>query len=203
MNCPADRFATITIEDALNHPTWRMGDKITIDSATLMNKGLEVIEARWLFDLTPEQIDGRHPSAERHSFDGRNDRRLGDCGDGDSRHGDPGGVRSRLSRAPAADHLKPLSLLDCANLTFEQPDFDRFPCLRLAYEALRAGGTMPACLNAANEELVAGFLAGRAALPRYPAAYRNRDGAPSKSSRAHARGRARNRRMGAGGRRAN
>jgi 1-deoxy-D-xylulose-5-phosphate reductoisomerase len=158
---PADRFDRITIEDALNHPTWRMGNKITIDSATLMNKGLEVIEAHWLFGLPAEKIDVVvHPQSVIHSMVELID----------------GSVIAEMAitdmAIPAAfalaypdrlplDHLPPLSLIDCANLSFERPDVARFPCLRLAYEALRSGGTMAACLNAANEELVAGFLAGR------------------------------------------
>ena len=157
-----DRFASITVKDALNHPTWRMGAKITIDSATLMNKGLEVIEARWLFDLAPAEISVVvHPQSVIHSMVELID----------------GSVIAEMAvpdmAIPVAfalaypdrlpmDHLKPLSLMECAHLTFEQPDFSRFPCLRLAYEALRAGGTMAACLNAANEELVAAFLGGRA-----------------------------------------
>jgi 1-deoxy-D-xylulose-5-phosphate reductoisomerase len=157
---PADRFGEITVEDALNHPTWRMGNKITIDSATMMNKGLEVIEAHWLFDLPAEKIDVViHPQSVIHSMVEMID----------------GSVIAEMAitdmAIPAAfalaypdrlplDHLPPLSLIDCANLSFEKPDFVRFPCLRLAYEALREGGTMAACLNAANEELVAGFLAG-------------------------------------------
>jgi 1-deoxy-D-xylulose-5-phosphate reductoisomerase len=158
---PVERFGEITVKDALNHPTWRMGNKITIDSATLMNKGLEVIEAHWLFGLPPEKIDVViHPQSVIHSMVELID----------------GSVIAEMAitdmAIPAAfalaypdrlplDHLPPLSLIDCANLSFEQPDFARFPCLRLAYEALHAGGTMAACLNAANEELVAGFLAGR------------------------------------------
>jgi 1-deoxy-D-xylulose-5-phosphate reductoisomerase len=157
---PADRFCEITIREALNHPTWRMGNKITIDSATMMNKGLEVIEAHWLFGLPPEKIDVViHPQSVVHSMVEMID----------------GSVIAEMAitdmSIPAAfalaypdrlplDHLPPLSLVDCASLSFERPDLMRFPCLRLAYEALRAGGTMAACLNAANEELVAGFLAG-------------------------------------------
>jgi 1-deoxy-D-xylulose-5-phosphate reductoisomerase len=164
----ADRFCEITIKDALKHPTWRMGNKITIDSATLMNKGLEVIEAHWLFGLPPEKIDVViHPQSVIHSMVELID----------------GSVIAEMAitdmAIPAAfamaypdrlplDHLPPLSLLDCANLSFEPPDFVRFPCLRLAYEALRAGGTMAACLNAANEELVAGFLAGRTSFVDIP-----------------------------------
>jgi 1-deoxy-D-xylulose-5-phosphate reductoisomerase len=167
---PAGRFVEITIQDALRHPTWRMGNKITIDSATLMNKGLEVIEARWLFDLPVEKIQVVvHPQSVVHSMVEMVD----------------GSVIAEMAipdmaipvafalaypaRLPLG-HLAPLSLVDCGRLTFEEPDFTRFPCLRLAYDALRAGGTMAACLNAANEELVAGFLAGRMRftdLPRY------------------------------------
>ena len=165
---PADRFHAITIKDALNHPTWRMGNKITIDSATLMNKGLEVIEACWLFDLQPSEITVViHPQSVVHSMAEMID----------------GSVIAQMAvpdmaipvafalawpeRLPLT-HLPPLSLVGCGPLTFEEPDLGRFPCLRLAFEALRAGGTMPACLNAANEELVAGFLAGRLAFTEIP-----------------------------------
>jgi 1-deoxy-D-xylulose-5-phosphate reductoisomerase len=158
---PADRFASITIEQALKHPTWKMGSKITIDSATLMNKGLEVIEARWLFDLTAAQVSVViHPQSVIHSMVEMID----------------GSVIAEMAipdmaipvayalaypeRLPMT-HLKPLSLAENSRLTFEEPDLSRFRCLGLAYEALAAGHTMPACLNAANEELVAGFLAGR------------------------------------------
>ncbi|HZP44689.1 MAG TPA: 1-deoxy-D-xylulose-5-phosphate reductoisomerase [Candidatus Binataceae bacterium] len=170
---PADRFNRITVRDALNHPTWRMGEKITIDSATLMNKGLEVIEARWLFDLNASQISVViHPQSVIHSMVEMVD----------------GSVLAQLAvpdmaipvafalaypeRLPLT-HLKRLSFTDCGSLTFEEPDTARFPCLRLAYDALAAGGTMPACLNGANEELVANFLAGRLpfnAIPRHLAA---------------------------------
>jgi 1-deoxy-D-xylulose-5-phosphate reductoisomerase len=158
---PAERFAWITVKDALKHPTWRMGNKITIDSATLMNKGLEVIEAHWLFDLDPERISVViHPQSIVHSMVELVD----------------GSVIAEMAIADMAipvafalayperlelPHLKPLSLVDHVNLVFEEPDLTRFPCLRLGYEALRAGGTMAACMNAANEELVAGFLAGQ------------------------------------------
>lgn len=163
-----DRFCSITIDDALKHPTWRMGNKITIDSATLMNKGLEVIEARWLFDLTPEEISVViHPQSVIHSMVELVD----------------GSVIAEMAvpdmAIPVAfalgyperlplPHLKPLSLVACGDLTFEEPDFARFPCLRLGYDALKEGGSMPACLNAANEELVAGFLAGRASFVDIP-----------------------------------
>jgi 1-deoxy-D-xylulose-5-phosphate reductoisomerase len=157
----ADSFESITVEQALKHPTWRMGSKITIDSATLINKGLEVIEARWLFDLKAAEVSVViHPQSVIHSMVEMID----------------GSVIAEMAipdmaipvayalaypeRLPMT-HLKPLSLVENSLLTFEEPDLRRFPCLRLAYEALAAGHTMPACLNAANEELVAGFLAGR------------------------------------------
>jgi len=158
----AARFDTITVAQALRHPTWNMGNKITIDSATLMNKGLEVIEARWLFDVTPDQIDVViHPQSVIHSMVELVD----------------GSIIAELAVPDMAipiayalafpdrlplDHLKPLSLIECGGLTFEPPDLDRFPCLRLAYGALREGGTMAAVLNAANEEMVAAFLDRRA-----------------------------------------
>jgi 1-deoxy-D-xylulose-5-phosphate reductoisomerase len=165
---PSERFAWITVEDALKHPTWRMGNKITIDSATLMNKGLEVIEAHWLFGLNPEQISVVvHPQSIIHSMVEMVD----------------GSVFAEMAIAdmsiPVAfalaypdrlelTHLKPLSLMDYGHLAFEEPDLTRFPCLGLGYEALRAGGTMAACLNAANEELVAGFLTGHARFVDIP-----------------------------------
>lgn len=165
---PVERFASITVKDALNHPTWRMGNKITIDSATLMNKGLEVIEARWLFGASPEEIAVViHPQSVIHSMVEMID----------------GSVLAQMAvpdmAIPVAfalgyperlplPHLKTLSLAECGSLTFEQPDTERFPCLALAYDALRAGGSMPACLNAANEELVASFLAGRTSFTEIP-----------------------------------
>jgi 1-deoxy-D-xylulose-5-phosphate reductoisomerase len=162
---PTERFETITIADALKHPTWQMGAKITIDSATLMNKGLEVIEARWLFGLEAPQISVIiHPQSIIHSMvemiDGSV---LAEMAIPDMAI--PVAYALAFPERLPMDHLRPLSLVECGNLTFEPPDFGRFPCLRLAYEALEAGGTMPACLNAANEELVAGFLAGRLGFP--------------------------------------
>jgi 1-deoxy-D-xylulose-5-phosphate reductoisomerase len=145
------------VQDALKHPNWSMGRKITIDSATLMNKGLEVIEARWLFDLMPEQIQVLiHPQSIIHSMvtfvDGST---LAQLGIPDMRipilyaFSEP----ERLPfGAPPADFLT------SGPLTFEAPDTNRFPCLALAYEALRIGGTMPAVLNGANEAAVALFL---------------------------------------------
>ena len=165
-----EKFPSITVEDALRHPTWRMGEKITIDSATMMNKGLEVIEARWLFGLPAQQISVVvHPQSIVHSMveliDGSVIAQMA-IPDMASPVADALAYPERLP----LDHLKPLSLLECGRLTFESPDPERFPCLRLAYAALEAGGVMPACLNAANEELVAGFLSGRvtfAAIPHF------------------------------------
>lgn len=143
---------------ALRHPTWRMGAKITIDSATLMNKGLEVIEAHWLFAASAEAIDVVvHPQSIVHSMielvDGSLIAQLGVT---DMRHA----IQYALTypaRYPSS--LPPLDLAALSKLEFSAPDTDKFPCLKLAYDALRAGGTMPAVLNAANEIAVAAFLA--------------------------------------------
>jgi 1-deoxy-D-xylulose-5-phosphate reductoisomerase len=165
---PADRFHQITVKDALNHPTWRMGNKITIDSATLMNKGLEVIEAHWLFDVSAAQITVViHPQSVIHS--------MAEMIDGSviaqmavPNMAIPVAFALAYPERLPLGYLKPLSLVECGSLTFEEPDTKRFPCLRLAFEALAAAGTMPACLNAANEELVAAFLAGRTAFMDIP-----------------------------------
>src|SRR5215216_6034344 len=151
-------------EEAMRHPTWSMGAKITIDCATLMNKGLEVIEARWLFGFGADQIDiVVHPESVVHSLielvDGSCIAQLGVT---DMRHA----IQYALTypeRHPAAA-LPPLDLTRLGALRFEAPDAERFPCLRLAYRALRAGGTLPAALNAANEEAVKAFLGGRIRL---------------------------------------
>jgi len=154
---PADEFAMITVEEALRHPNWDMGAKITIDSATMMNKGLEVLEARWLFDVLPDRIQVVvHPESIIHSavefVDGSMKAQLGAP---DMRIP----IQCALSypdRLPGS--YDTLDLLQCGALHFEAPDLEKFPCLRLAYEALDAGGSMPAVLNAANEEAVALFL---------------------------------------------
>ena len=149
-----------TPAQALKHPTWRMGDKITIDSATMMNKGLEVIEAHWLFNRTADEIDIIvHPQSVVHSMvefvDGSVIAQLGVT---DMRHA----IQYALTYpARQAADLPPLNLAAGGNLEFYEPDTERFPCIALAYEALRTGGTMPAVLNAANEVAVAAFLAER------------------------------------------
>jgi 1-deoxy-D-xylulose-5-phosphate reductoisomerase len=152
-------LAEVTVEDALRHPTWRMGPKITIDSATLMNKALEIVEARWLFDLPPEKIEViLHPQSIIHSFVEFTD----------------GSVLAQLSppdmRLPIQYALtypervsgpaKRLNWRELEAWQFEQPDHETFPALQLGYEVARRGGTCGAVLNAANEAAVARFLAG-------------------------------------------
>lgn len=157
-----------TIEEAMRHPTWSMGAKITIDSATLMNKGLEVIEARWLFGFEADDIDIIvHPESVVHSMielvDGSIIAQLGVT---DMRHA----IQYALTypeRCPSAA-LPSLDLTKLSTLHFEEPDTKRFPCVALAYRALREGGTLPAALNAANEEAVKAFLAGRIRLTDIP-----------------------------------
>lgn len=153
----ADQMAQVTVEQALNHPNWAMGAKITIDSATMMNKGLEVIEARWLFGLAPERIQvAVHPQSIVHSAvafcDGSV---LAQLGVADMRIPIQYALLYPERMESPAQHL---DLFTCPPLTFEAPDFARFPCLRLAYEALRAGGAAPVVLNGANEVAVAKFL---------------------------------------------
>jgi 1-deoxy-D-xylulose-5-phosphate reductoisomerase len=154
-----DTLKSVTPEQACAHPNWSMGRKISVDSATMMNKGLEVIEARWLFDLPPERIEVLiHPQSIVHS--------LVEYADGS--------VIAQLSnpdmRVPIANALAhpervesgaPSLDLASRNLSFEKPDLARFPCLSYSYEALRTGGTAPVVLNAANEVAVEAFLAGR------------------------------------------
>jgi len=154
---PIDLMRRATVEEALAHPTWQMGSKITIDSATLMNKGLEVIEAGWLFGFSADRISvAVHPQSVVHSMiemiDGSIIAQLGVT---DMRLM----IQYALTypdRLPT--ELPSLGLDSLARLEFFEPDLERFPCLRLAYEAMREGGTMPAALSAANEIAVASFL---------------------------------------------
>ena len=167
----ADRIAGATVEEALNHPNWDMGAKITIDSASLMNKGLEVIEARWLFDVGPERIDVVvHPQSIVHSLvefvDGSV---LAQLGLPDMRV--PIAVALAHPERLALD-LPRLDLAACARLDFEEPDRKRFPCLDLAFAALAGSEKAPAVLNAANEVAVAAFLDGRIAFPTIAATNR-------------------------------
>jgi 1-deoxy-D-xylulose-5-phosphate reductoisomerase len=161
---PKAKFAAVTVEDALRHPTWKMGAKITIDSATLMNKGLEVIEARWLFDLAPDQVQVViHPQSIVHSMveyiDGSV---LAQLGVADM------GIPILYALTYPERRPTPSARLDLTRtgpLTFEAPDPARFPALRLARLALEQGGAAPVVLNAANELAVAAFLDRRVGFP--------------------------------------
>ncbi len=158
------RIAQATVEEALNHPNWNMGPKISIDSASLMNKGLEVIEARWLFDVTPEQVDVIvHPQSIVHSLvEYRDGSVLAQLGLPDMRV--PIAVAlAHPERLPL--DLPRLDLAELARLDFEAPDRKRFPCLQLAFDALAADEAAPAVLNAANEVAVEAFLDGRIRFP--------------------------------------
>jgi 1-deoxy-D-xylulose-5-phosphate reductoisomerase len=162
------KLIDVTVEDALAHPRWTMGPKITIDSATLMNKGLEVIEAHYLFGLPYDQIDVVvHPQSIIHSLveftDGSVMAQLG-----------PTDMRLPIQYALTYPNRRPsqagyIDLAHIGKLTFEQPDRETFPCLTYAYEAGRRGGTFPAAINAANEEAVAAFLKADIGLPDIPA----------------------------------
>lgn len=157
LNTPADQLREVTREKALKHPNWRMGAKITIDSATLMNKGLEVIEARWLFDVPENQIDVIiHPQSVIHSMVEYDDGSvLAQLGIPDMRIP----IGYALSYPERMTHdLPPLNLIQLQNLNFFAPDEVRFPCLNLARLALQKGGDAPCMLNAANEIAVQYFL---------------------------------------------
>jgi len=152
-----DQLSDVTPERALQHPNWKMGAKITIDSATLMNKGLEVVEARWLFDISESRIDVMiHRESIIHSLVEYTDRSvIAQLGLPDMRT--PISYAMRYPTRMPLD-LPSLDLTEVGKLTFCQPDHDRFPCLNLGYESLRIGGTMPATMNAANEIAVDAFL---------------------------------------------
>lgn len=160
LRTPREELSKVSPQQALQHPTWKMGAKITVDSATLMNKGLEVIEAHWLFGLDPTRIEVViHPQSIVHSLveyiDGSLLAQLG-IPDMSIPIAYVLGYPERLD----LNFMPRLDLSRAAPLEFEQPDLERFPCLTLAYEALSRGGTAPAVLNAANETAVAAFLAG-------------------------------------------
>ncbi|MCX7984073.1 MAG: 1-deoxy-D-xylulose-5-phosphate reductoisomerase [Bacteroidetes bacterium] len=167
LNTPAEQFPSITVEEALKHPNWKMGNKITIDSATLMNKGLEVIEAHWLFNLEPQHIEVViHPQSIIHSMvefiDGSIKAQLG--------YPD---MKIPIQYALTYPDRLPLEVctvnfpqLQC--LTFLAPDLVKFRCLQLAYDALTLGGTAPAVLNAANEVAVHAFLERKITFDRIP-----------------------------------
>ena len=154
-----EELQDVTPERALQHPNWKMGAKITIDSATLMNKGLEVVEARWLFDIPESRIDVLiHRESIIHSLVEYHDRSMiAQLGLPDMRT--PISYAMRYPERMPLD-LPSLDLTEIGKLTFCKPDHDRFPCLGLGYESLRVGGTMPATMNAANEVAVEAFLNG-------------------------------------------
>jgi 1-deoxy-D-xylulose-5-phosphate reductoisomerase len=156
---PLEEFLDITLEEALNHPNWKMGNKITIDSATMMNKGLEVIEAHWLFGVGREQIDiVIHPQSIIHSMVEFSDGSIkAQLGLPDMKL--PIQYALTYPERVEADWVD-AKFSDISYLTFEEPDFVKFPCIRLAYEALQRGGSAPAALNVANDNSVAAFLAG-------------------------------------------
>ena len=165
---PLEDMSQVTREQALRHPNWDMGPKVTIDSATMMNKGLEVIEARWLYDIPPERIDiVIHPQSIIHSMvefiDGSIKAQLG-----------VPDMKIPIQYALAYPDHRPadwprLDLAAIGELTFEEPDLEKFPCITLAYDALRRGGSAPAALNLANDLAVQAFLDDQltfAAIPR-------------------------------------
>src|SRR4051795_13012253 len=165
----AAELAEVTVDEALAHPTWSMGGKITVDSATLMNKGLEVIEAHHLFGTPYERIDVVvHPQSIVHSLIDLNDgASLAHLGHPDMRVP----ISYALHHPERVDvpAMRPLDLAEVGSLTFEPPDVEAFPCLRLAREAAAAGGTGPCVLNAANEIAVHAFLGGRLSFMGIPA----------------------------------
>ena len=156
---PLEEFLDITLEEALNHPNWKMGNKITIDSATMMNKGLEVIEAHWLFGVGREQIDiVIHPQSIIHSMVEFSDGSIkAQLGLPDMKL--PIQYALTYPERVEADWVD-AKFSDISYLTFEEPDLVKFSCIRLAYEALQRGGSAPAALNVANDNSVAAFLAG-------------------------------------------
>lgn len=166
-NLPADKLHEVTLEDALRHPNWCMGSKITIDSASLMNKGLEIIEARWLFGLSPDQIEVViHPQSIIHSMVQFHDGSIkAQMGLPDMRLpilfalGYPLRIPSDFPR---------LDFRKAMNLQFEPPDVQKFPCLQIAFDCMRAGGNMPCIMNAANEVAVGAFIEGKIAFTKIP-----------------------------------
>jgi 1-deoxy-D-xylulose-5-phosphate reductoisomerase len=162
---PLKDLASVTPEQACAHPNWRMGRKISVDSATMMNKGLEFIEACWLFDARPEQIQVvLHPQSIIHS--------MVEYADGSvlAQLGQPD-MRTPIAHCLAwpqrlENRVPSLNFFELGSLTFGPVDYERFPCLRIAIDAMASGGTAPAALNAANEVAVAAFLAGRIRFTR-------------------------------------
>ena len=154
---PIEKFNTITLDQALNHPNWEMGKKITIDSATMMNKGLEVIEAQWLFNMPTEKIKiVVHPQSIIHSMVEFKDKSI------KAQLGLPDMKIPIQYALTYPSHCETdwdeLDLTEIQSLTFEKPDFIKFPCMKLAFDVLNIGGTAPAVLNVANEQAVYRFL---------------------------------------------
>ncbi|MBR0314355.1 MAG: 1-deoxy-D-xylulose-5-phosphate reductoisomerase [Bacteroidales bacterium] len=166
-NLPAEKFNDITVEQALNHPNWKMGSKVTIDSASMMNKGLEIMEAAWLFNIPVEKIEVVvHPQSIIHSMVQFTD----------------GSIKAQLGypdmRVPIQYALsypnrigldtKRISFPELKQLTFFSPDLEKFPCLRIAYDSFKKGGNIPCAMNAANEVAVASFLRGEIKFTQIP-----------------------------------
>ena len=153
-----EQLADVTVEDALKHPNWSMGSKITIDSASLMNKGLEVIEAKYLFDVGADQIEVVvHKESIIHSMVSYQDgSTIAQLGMPDMRH--PISYALYYPERKSAPFIEPLDFSKLSSLSLEKPDLTVFPCLQYAFDALEVGGTMPAVLNAANEVVVDAFL---------------------------------------------
>jgi 1-deoxy-D-xylulose-5-phosphate reductoisomerase len=167
LNRPANEFLTIKPRDALNHPTWQMGKKVSVDSATLMNKGLEVIEAKCLFGVSQEMIEVLiHPQSVIHSMVSFKDGTvMAQLGIPDMK----GAIAYALSYPERLALKQPLpDFARIGALTFEHPDFNKFPCLDLAFKACQAGETLPAVLNAANEMAVQAFLKRRVPFVKIP-----------------------------------
>ena len=171
-NLTETALKNVTVEDALNHPTWKMGKKVTIDSATLMNKGLEVIEAKWFFNIPANKIEILiHPQSYVHSMvqfiDGTI---LAQIGEHDMRIP----IQYALFYPNRTINKFPrLDLTKIGQLTFKKVNFDKFPCIRLAYKALELGGTMPAVLNGANEIAVNAFLDSKISFSVIPLVIQN------------------------------
>jgi 1-deoxy-D-xylulose-5-phosphate reductoisomerase len=166
-NTPAERMKDVTVQEALNHPTWRMGRRITIDSATMMNKGLEVIEARWLFAIPEDRVDIMvHPQSIVHSMVEFSDGSvIAQLGTTDMRQP----IQYALTWPDRFESCVPaLDWTAAARLEFMPPDTEKFPCLGLAYRAIKVGGTAPAVLNAADEVAVQAFLEGRIGFMEIP-----------------------------------
>lgn len=166
-NLPAEKFNDITVEQALNHPNWKMGSKVTIDSASMMNKGLEIMEAAWLFNIPVEKIEVVvHPQSIVHSMVQFSDGSIkAQLGYPDMRVP----IQYAFSYPNRIDlDTKRISFPELKQLTFFSPDLEKFPCLRIAYDSFKKGGNIPCAMNAANEVAVASFLRGEIKFTQIP-----------------------------------